>query len=151
MQSPRYRPNVAAIIRKNDGRILIGERFNIPGCWQFPQGGVKKSEPSAEALIRELKEEVSLETRHYRVVDSKGPYRYLFGQGRTKEGYHGQEQTYFLVDLLASESQVSAATESPEFRQIRWIRPEEFQISWLPGFKQDVYRKVFLDFFGVKI
>jgi putative (di)nucleoside polyphosphate hydrolase len=150
MQSPRYRPNVAAIIRKN-GRILIGERFNIPGCWQFPQGGVKKSEPSAEALIRELKEEVSLEPRHYRVVDSKGPYRYLFGQGRTKEGYHGQEQTYFLVDLLASESQLTAATESPEFRQIRWIRPEEFQISWLPGFKQDVYRKVFLDFFDVKI
>jgi putative (di)nucleoside polyphosphate hydrolase len=151
MQSPRYRPNVAAIIRKNDGLILVGERLNIPDSWQFPQGGVKKSEPSAEALLRELKEEVSLEPRHYRVVDSKGPYRYLFDQGQTKEGYHGQEQTYFLVDLLASESQVSTATENPEFRRIRWIRPEEFQISWLPGFKQDVYRKVFLDFFGVKI
>jgi putative (di)nucleoside polyphosphate hydrolase len=151
MQSPRYRPNVAAIIRRKDGRILIGERFNIPGGWQFPQGGVKKSEPIAQALVRELQEEVSLGPGDFRIVDCKGPYRYLFDEGRTKEGYHGQEQTYFLVDLLASESQVDAATKSPEFRQIRWMRPEEFEIEWLPRFKQDVYRQVLLDFFGVKI
>jgi putative (di)nucleoside polyphosphate hydrolase len=151
MQSPRYRPNVAAIIRRKDGRILIGERINIPGCWQFPQGGVKKSEPIAEALARELKEEVSLGPGDFRNIDCKGPYRYLFDEGRTKEGFHGQEQTYFLVDLVTSESQVNAATENPELRQIRWIRPEEFEIEWLPRFKQDVYRQVLLDFFGVKI
>jgi putative (di)nucleoside polyphosphate hydrolase len=151
MQSLRYRPNVAAIIRRKDGRILIGERFGIPGSWQFPQGGIKKSETTTEALVRELKEEVSLEPFHYRIVDSKGPYRYLFDQGRTKEGYHGQGQTYFLVDLLAPDAQVNAATEDPEFRQIRWILPEEFQISWLPGFKQEVYHQVFLDFFGTRL
>ena len=82
-----------------DGKILIGERSNVRGAWQFPQGGIKKSETAQEALSRELQEEVSLAPEHYRVIESKGPYRYLFLPGRTKEGFDGQEQTYFLVEL----------------------------------------------------
>src|SRR5260370_32673174 len=97
MSSPRYRPNVAAIIKRLDGKILIGERSNVAGAWQFPQGGGKKSETPRAALARELQEEVSLTPAHYPVVESKGPYRYIFPPGRTKEGVDGQEQTYFLI------------------------------------------------------
>ena len=78
MSSLRHRPNVGAIIKRRDGRILIGERFDVPGAWQFPQGGVKESESALEALSRELREEVSLDPTHYKVINSKGPYRYLF-------------------------------------------------------------------------
>ena len=151
MPSPRYRPNVGAIIKSRDGRILVGERADVAGAWQFPQGGVKKSESALEALSRELREEVSLDPKHFRVIESRGPYRYLFQPGRNKEGFDGQEQTYFLVELTASDSNVEAATEEPEFSQLRWIEPGEFEIGWVPAFKKDVYRQIFSDFFGIRL
>ena len=151
MTSPRYRSNVGAIIKSIDGKILIGERSNVMGAWQFPQGGVKKSETSREALSRELLEELSLAPANYRVLESKGPYRYVFPPGRTKEGFDGQEQTYFLIEFIGVDANIDIATEEPEFVQVRWIKPNEFQISWVPGFKQNVYRQVFFDFFGITI
>jgi putative (di)nucleoside polyphosphate hydrolase len=151
MTSPRYRSNVGAIIKSIDGKILIGERSNVMGAWQFPQGGVKKSETSREALSRELLEELSLAPANYRVLESKGPYRYVFPPGRTKEGFDGQEQTYFLIEFTGADSNINIATEQPEFLRFRWIEPSEFQIEWVPGFKQDVYRQVFFDFFRVAL
>jgi putative (di)nucleoside polyphosphate hydrolase len=149
MASHRYRTNVGAIIKRADGKILIGERSNVAGAWQFPQGGVKKSETAREALSRELREEVSLAPAHYRVVESKGPYRYAFPAGRTKEGFVGQEQTYFLIAFTGVDSDIDVVTKQPEFIQFRWIEPSEFRLDWVPGFKQNVYRQVFFDFFGI--
>jgi putative (di)nucleoside polyphosphate hydrolase len=151
MKSPRYRSNVGAIIRRADGKILIGERYNVAGAWQFPQGGIKKFETAREALGRELQEEVSLTPSHYRVVESKGPYRYLFPTGRKKDGFDGQEQTYFLVEYAGGDSIIDVSTPEPEFVQVRWIEPREFQIDWVPGFKQAVYRQIFFDFFGITL
>jgi putative (di)nucleoside polyphosphate hydrolase len=151
MTSLRYRSNVAAIIQTADQKILIGERSDVRGAWQFPQGGVKKSESTLEALFRELREEVSLKPSHYRVIDSKGPYRYLFQGGRKKEGFDGQEQFYFLVQLTAPNSYVQVETNVPEFSRIRWIEPVHFRVEWVPEFKQQVYRQVFLDFFGIQL
>ena len=151
MTAARFRSNVGAIIKRADGKILIGERSNVAGAWQFPQGGVKKSETAREALARELQEEVSLTPAQYRVVESKGPYRYIFPPGRTKEGFDGQEQTYFLIELTGPDLNVVVSTEQPEFVQFRWIEPSEFKIDWLPNFKREVYRQVFLDFFGIAL
>jgi putative (di)nucleoside polyphosphate hydrolase len=149
MASPKFRSNVAAIIMRPDAKILIGERANVPNAWQFPQGGVKRSETLQEALQRELQEEISLTPRHYRVIKSKGPYRYLFPPGRSKEGFDGQEQTYVLVQFTGNDSDLDIDTATPEFVNIRWIEPSEFRIDWVPGFKQEVYRQVFADFFGL--
>ena len=112
MSSLRYRPNVAAIIKRPDGKIFIGERCDVPGAWQFPQGGIKKLETALEALSRELQEEVSLEPEHYRVIESNGPYRYVFLPGRTKEGFDGQEQTFFLVELTAPDSSIEVGLKN---------------------------------------
>jgi putative (di)nucleoside polyphosphate hydrolase len=150
MSSPRYRSNVAAIIQAADQKILIGERSDVPDAWQFPQGGVRKGESALEALFRELREEVSLKPSHYRVLDSKGPYRYLFQDGRKKEGFDGQEQFYFLVRLTAPGSYVKVETDNPEFSRIRWIEPIDFRLQWLPEFKREVDRQAFLDFFGIR-
>lgn len=147
--SPIYRPNVAAIIQRNDNKILVGERSDIPGSWQFPQGGIKPRETPEQALERELLEEIGLPGEAYRIIERKEPYRYLFAQGRTKEGFHGQEQIYFLVELLPG-YQPDHATGDPEFRALRWILPSEFNIEWVPPFKREVYRQVLSLFFGVQ-
>jgi putative (di)nucleoside polyphosphate hydrolase len=85
------------------------------------------------------------------VVEFKGPYRYIFPPGRTKEGFDGQEQIYFLVEFTCKDSIIDVSTPQPEFVQVRWIEPREFQIDWVPGFKQAVYRQVFFDFFGIAL
>ena len=148
--SPRFRPNVAGILRNAEGRILICERLNMPGAWQFPQGGINKGETREEALVRELEEELSIEPRDYQVLASKGPYRYLFSNGRKKKGYDGQEQHYFLALLRTSEIRINIQTEHQEFRAFRWIEPAEFELAWLPPFKREVYQSVLRDFFGVE-
>ena len=57
----KLRQNVAGIlIQADSGKILICERYNSSGAWQFPQGGVDDGETHEEAITRELNEEISL-------------------------------------------------------------------------------------------
>jgi putative (di)nucleoside polyphosphate hydrolase len=147
----RYRLNVAAILRDGAGKILIGERLDRAGAWQFPQGGVDEGETLAQALARELREEISLEPSGYQILTSKGPYFYLFGNDKVVKGFHGKEQHYFLADFTGDAAKIDVKTPHPEFRGIRWVDPAAFDIDWLPKMKREVYRAVFQDFFSVRI
>jgi putative (di)nucleoside polyphosphate hydrolase len=147
----KYRANVAGILRNSRGKILICERLDVRDAWQFPQGGVDPGETPDQALARELWEEISVPAIDFRIVRSRGPYRYLFGEGRMKKGHHGKEQIYFLCDFLGRPGQIDVRTKHPEFRAYRWIHPVEFRLGWLPGMKRDVYRAVFADFFNMEI
>ena len=152
----RYRPNVAALVVNPVGNLLICERCTMPGAWQFPQGGVDMGESLEEALVREVREEVGLEARHYLVMDRREGYRYLYpeharGKKLRKHGSHGQEQTYFLCHLKPDAPPVNVNQRQREFRAYRWILPEEFDLDWLPAFKRDVYREVMRDFFRVEL
>jgi putative (di)nucleoside polyphosphate hydrolase len=146
---PTFRPSVVGILQDSEGRVLIGERVNMPGAWQFPQGGVNEGESREGALARELGEELSLKRGDYRLIESKGPYRYLLGNGRKKKGFDGQEQHYYLAAMIAPDSVIDVKTKEQEFSTTRWIRPEEFELAWLPEFKRDVYRAVLRDLFGI--
>lgn len=145
----KYQPNVAAILRDADGRILIGERVSVAGAWQFPQGGVDEGESHEEAIKRELWEEIGVLPQDYRALEKRGPYYYLFPPGTTKRGHQGKMQWYFLCDFHASDDRINVATEHPEFRAWRWIAPADFSLAWLPGMKREVYRQVFADFFRI--
>lgn len=152
----RYRTNVAALVVNPDGNLLICERESIPGAWQFPQGGVDTGESLEQALFREVREEVGLRAEHYEIVDRRNGYRYLYPEEvrhkkLRKHGSHGQEQTYFLCHLKPNAPQVNVHQKEREFRAYRWILPQEFALDWLPPFKQEVYRAVMKDFFGIKL
>lgn len=144
-----YRPAVAAILQNRSGRILICERTDAPGAWQFPQGGVETGETMPAALVREVLEEISLPRNAYSISAVRGPYRYRFPDGMTKKGFRGQTHHYFLLRLRGPASLVNVARPKAEFRSARWIRPEEFDLAWLPPMKRRVYRRVLRDFFGI--
>ncbi len=152
----KFRPNVAALMVKPQGQLLVCERWTIPGAWQFPQGGVDPGEDEMEALFREVREEVGLLPRHYQVIDRRDGYRYLYPEEvrlkkMRKHGCHGQEQTYFHCILDPAAPDVDVNQRPREFSAYRWIMPEEFELDWLPGFKRDVYRQVMKDFFGIEL
>jgi putative (di)nucleoside polyphosphate hydrolase len=143
-----YRPAVAAILQDRCGRILICERADASGAWQFPQGGIEAGETPVAALIREVFEEISLPRNAYSISCVRGPYRYQFPAGIAKKGFRGQAHHYFLLGLRGPKSLVSVAGLNGEFRSVRWIRPEAFNLAWLPPMKRRVYRRVLQDFFG---
>lgn len=146
----RHRPNVAAILRRPDGLLLIGQRSDHRDCWQFPQGGVDRGESPAEALAREVEEEVGLPPGSYRVVQERGPYIYDFPGGVDRRGYHGQCQTYFLCDLhRGGEPPIDLGKTCGEFIAVRWVAAAEFPLELVPAMKRDVYRRVLADFFAV--
>jgi putative (di)nucleoside polyphosphate hydrolase len=147
----KYQPNVAAILRKPDGRIFVGERLTIADAWQFPQGGVDPGETHEQALGRELWEEIGVRPEDYRVSETRGPYYYLFPAGITKKGHQGKEQYYFFCEYHGTDDRINVQQEHPEFRAWRWIEPHEFRLSWLPEMKREVYQAVFRDFFGLTI
>lgn len=147
----RYKANVAAILRNLSGRILVCERLGTKNAWQFPQGGVDEGETPEQALVREVWEEVGVPALALRIVRRKGPYSYLYDNGRTKRGFHGKEQLYFLCEYVGNDDAIQVKTDHPEFQDYRWIKPADFQIGWLPPMKREVYRRVLAEFFDVKI
>ena len=149
--SLKLRENVAGILRDRTGRILIAERIDVAGAWQFPQGGVDPGETLEEAFVREMREELSLRPAEYRVIERKGPYRYLFGEGMLKNGFHGKNQHFFLGEFIVEKPRINVRTEHAEFQDTRWIEPSQFRLEWLPAMKRELYRAVFRDFFGVKL
>ena len=55
---------VACALVDGDGRVLVAERpagKNMAGLWEFPGGKVETGETPESALIRELKEELSID------------------------------------------------------------------------------------------
>lgn len=148
-----YRPNVAAILRKpKSGKILIAERMGNPGSWQFPQGGVDKGEDLIAALYREVEEETGVPADKYTIVAARTDYRYKFPNGHLKKKqFCGQVQTYFLCDYYGKKHDIRLDAHVREFSQYKWIRPEDFPFEGVPKFKRPVFKRVFKDFFGVKL
>ena len=111
-----------------------------------PQGGIDSSETPAEAMLRELREEVGLEPAHVEILGStqswlryRLPKRYV----RTHQTpvCIGQKQIWFAVRLVSDESAVNLSwCSKPEFDAWRWIsywRP----VNEVVAFKRRVYRQ----------
>lgn len=122
----KYRSNAGAILRRNDGQILMCHKVNGGDYpWQFPQGGVHCEESVEQAMWREISEELGLENPRElcRLVDRGPPVCYPFSE--PKGEYVGQRQTLFVLDFLGSESQFDLDHErNPEFDAFRWVTLE---------------------------
>lgn len=143
LMQKRYRPNVAAILQRADGLVLIGQRSDYPDSWQFPQGGIDRGETPEDALRREVAEEVGIGPEAYSIAARSGPHRYDFPSGRDRRGHDGQEQTYFLCRLNEpGEPPFDLANTCGEFAAVRWVPLDDFPLHLAPPMKQAVYREV---------
>ena len=67
---PRLRV-VAAALFDARGSVLIAQRPNgkhMAGWWEFPGGKVASGESDADALVRELREELGVESRAHKLI-----------------------------------------------------------------------------------
>jgi 8-oxo-dGTP diphosphatase len=63
-------PCVGAVIRDDEGRLLLIKRGHEPGAglWSLPGGRIEAGETDAEALVREMREETGLEVQVGRLI-----------------------------------------------------------------------------------
>jgi putative (di)nucleoside polyphosphate hydrolase len=147
-----YRKNVALILERKSGKILICQRSDCDNSWQFPQGGVDEGEKPVEALYREANEEIGLSEKFYKIIEEREGYRYDFDKRHAKwKHYLGQEQTYFRCRFNGKNKDIDLGADKPEFTNYCWIYPEEFNLEWVADFKRQVYLEVFRDFFDLEI
>jgi len=107
---------VAAIIAR-DGKILIGRRMpqqSHPLKWEFPGGKVEPGETPAQALARELEEELGIKvagaaeiTRYEYTYPGKNPIELIFFR---VTGFEGEPR-----NLIFHEMRWEPADRLPEF------------------------------------
>lgn len=138
-----YRPNVGIILANSEGRVLWARRLGQSG-WQFPQGGIKRSETVEQALYRELDEEVGLAANQVQVIAKTRHWlRYKLPKHMrgSRSNFIGQKQQWFLLKMLAADDQIDInKADKPEFDFWRWVS-YWYPLGQVVEFKQGVYRR----------
>ena len=140
-----FRPNVGIVLSNAQGQVLWARRVGGRDAWQFPQGGIQSNESAEDALYRELFEEIGLESHCVEILArTSGWLRYRLPRQmrryNSSPGFKGQKQQWFLLRMLAQDSQVQVDhTDKPEFDGWRWVS-YWYPVGQVVDFKRDVYR-----------
>jgi 8-oxo-dGTP diphosphatase len=95
-----------------DGRVLIAQRpegKSMAGLWEFPGGKVEAGETPEQALIRELREEIAVDT----VESCLAPFTFAS---------HTYDDFHLLMPLFVCRKWTGTVTPM-EGQQIKWVMP----------------------------
>ena len=99
-----------------DGRVLLAQRpegKSLAGLWEFPGGKVEPGESPEVALIRELREELGIETK----ASCLAPLTFAS---------HTYDDFHLLMPLFACRRWEGMAT-GREGQTLAWVRPERLR------------------------
>ena len=99
-----------------DGRVLLAQRpegKSLAGLWEFPGGKVDSGETPEAALIRELREELGIETK----ASCLAPLTFAS---------HSYDDFHLLMPLFACRRWEGIAT-GREGQTLAWVRPEKLR------------------------
>lgn len=144
MKKLPYRNCVAMFVKKN-GKIFSGERSDIAGAWQLPQGGIEQNETILNAAKRELREETGIVSVKF-LKQTSAPLCYNFPPesqeaclkkyGTLK--YAGQQVTFVLFDFFGNDSEINLAATTPrEFSNWKWTSPKDL-LDGIVDFKKEI-------------
>ncbi|MCS6582086.1 DNA mismatch endonuclease Vsr [Curtobacterium citreum] len=110
---------VAGVLTRPDGRVLACRRAPgrpAAGKWEFPGGKVEPGEPAAEALLRELHEELGLDVIVGEPID----------RSLTRVGNVDIDLATYRVAWAAD-----GPTSSTDHDELRWVLPAELgSLGW---------------------
>jgi 8-oxo-dGTP diphosphatase len=99
-----------------DGRVLLAQRpegKTLAGLWEFPGGKVEPGETPEETLIRELREEIGVETR----TACLAPLTFAS---------HSYESFHLLMPLFVCR-RFSGIPMPLEGQRLKWVRPQKMR------------------------
>ena len=99
-----------------DGRVLLAQRpegKTLAGLWEFPGGKVEQGETPEETIVREVFEEVGLETK----IACLAPLTFAS---------HSYEDFHLLMPLYVCRRFWGVA-EPKEGQTLKWVRPSQMR------------------------
>jgi len=144
-----YRPNVGIVLAGMDPevgrhRVWIGERTDLAGAWQLPQGGIDPGEPPVLAGLRELEEETGVRSAPVLAVTGDWityDFPADFDGPKWTRGLKGQAQIWILCRLTDLTEIRLDVQQPPEFARWRWIDLADIPAIAV-SFKRSVYQAV---------
>jgi putative (di)nucleoside polyphosphate hydrolase len=120
-------------------QVLILERADVPGAWQFPQGGLDADETPLEAARREAEEETGIARDHLRLLGQyPEPLAYeLPPEMQSARTGLGQTQYWFFFETADAAAPVERLPPG-EFRAARWVSFDT-AVSHAAEFRAHVY------------
>jgi len=107
---------VAAALVDKDGRVLLAERppgKSMAGLWEFPGGKLQAGEAPEVGLVRELREELGIDT----ATSCLAPLAFAS---------HRYERFHLLMPLYVCRVWQGIA-RSREGQRLKWVRPAELR------------------------
>ena len=112
---------VAVALIDADGRVLIAQRpegKQLAGMWEFPGGKVEPGERPEQALVRELREELGIETQEACLAP------FVFTS-------HAYESFHLLMPLFLCR-RWSGVVQCREHTALKWVRPRDMAAYPMP-------------------
>ena len=119
MPSPASKPHLlvsAAALIDSDGRVLLAQRpanKTMGGLWEFPGGKIEPNESPEDALIRELHEELAINT----IASCLAPIAFA----------SHEYAEHHLILLLYACRQWQGVCRQQEGGSIAWVRPQHLR------------------------
>jgi putative (di)nucleoside polyphosphate hydrolase len=137
-----FRAGVGAVIFNPRGQVLVLERADVPGAWQFPQGGLDEGEMPIAGARREAEEETGIPASALRL---RGRYPDLLAyelppRARTRRTGLGQVQYWFYFDTRAVDVPLQQLPPG-EFCAARWVSFDR-AVAGSVAFRAPLYRKL---------
>ncbi len=145
-----YRLGTGIVVFNAAGKVLMGERRDFPGAWQFPQGGIDEGEDIWAAAQRELYEEVGIAADKISLLAETSDWlSYDFPpdiKGHPVYKHIGQKQKWFAVRFTGTDADINLdAHHAPEFARTEWMNLRDAP-DLIVAFKKELYLKLAQEF-----
>jgi 8-oxo-dGTP diphosphatase len=123
---------VIGVIKQDDNILLLkrnAQRRTSPNKWQTPSGFMKEGESAEEAVLREVKEETSLDGiieksgKAFEVIDEWGRWIII----------------PFLISIKSADNKVIVVIDTKEHSEFKWVKIEDiFSFECVKGIEEDL-------------